>query len=350
MFHSAAEPESVFFSRGRMRARRKYVYVLFILLTLFRAVILHAFYPEYTPGQQCLLAGISMLFMVFIYEVITGINSWLNGRMPFEDNVKRRLVTQTVLCLAVTFSMHTLMILAFRDWLPKEFNRLVLAISYFIDFVLVFAINTTIFGAYFFHKWKSNLVKTERLERERANAHYENLKNQLNPHFLFNSLSSLNSLIYENQDLASQFLQQLSRVFRYVLENKDKELVELDTEVKFVSRYVFLLRTRFGDDLDVRFELVPEQLARRVVPVTLQILIENAIKHNIINEENRLTIRVSADDQYLHVENNLHKKTIVETSNKHGLANLRSLYHYLCPLPVRVTETPYTFTVSIPLL
>ncbi|HEX8529080.1 MAG TPA: histidine kinase, partial [Cytophagales bacterium] len=293
---------------------------------------------------------IGLLFMAFIYEVITGINGWLNGRMPFEDNPKKRLGTQILLCIAITFTLHTLLILVFRDFLPKEFNRLMMAVSYFIDFVLVFAVNTTIFAAVFFHKWKSNLVKTERLERERADAHYENLKNQLNPHFLFNSLSSLNSLIYENQDLASQFLQQLSRVFRYVLENKDKELVELDTEVKFVSRYVFLLRTRFGDDLDVRFEVPPDRLMRRVVPVTLQILIENAIKHNIINEENRLTIRVYADDQYLHVENNLHKKTIVETSNKHGLANLRSLYHYLSPLPVRVAETPATFAVSIPLL
>jgi len=333
-----------------MKARRKYVYAFFILLTLFRTIVLRVFYPEYTPLQHCVLAAISFLFMAFIYEVITGVNSWLNGRMPFEDGVKRRLVTQILLCIAVTFSLHTLLILVFGDFLPKEFNSMLLAVSYFIDFVLVFAINTTIFGAYFFHKWKANLLKTERLERERANAHYENLKNQLNPHFLFNSLSSLNSLIYENQDLASQFLQQLSRVFRYVLENKDKELVELDTEVKFVGRYVFLLRTRFGDDLDVRFELLPGQLVRRVVPVTLQILIENAIKHNIINEENRLTIRVSADDEYLHVENNLHKKTIVETSNKHGLANLRSLYHYLSPLPVRVAETPATFTVSIPLL
>ncbi len=350
MFNSAAEPESVFFSRGRMKARRKYVYAFFTVLTLIRTFTLRFFYPEYTVLQQCVIATIGLLFMAFIYEVITGINGWLNGRMPFEDNPKKRLGTQILLCIATTFTLHTLLILVFRDFLPKEFNRLMMAVSYFIDFVLVFAINTTIFAAYFFHKWKSNLVKTERLERERADAHYENLKNQLNPHFLFNSLSSLNSLIYENQDLASQFLQQLSRVFRYVLENKDKELVELDTEVKFVSRYVFLLRTRFGDDLDVRFELPPDRLMRRVVPVTLQILIENAIKHNIINEENRLTIRVFADDQYLHVENNLHKKTIVETSNKHGLANLRSLYHYLSPLPVRVAETPATFSVSIPLL
>jgi hypothetical protein len=82
MFNSAAEAENVFFSRHRMKARRKYVYVLFILLTIFRGIMLHVFYPEYTPRQQCLLAGLSMLFMVFIYEVITGINSWLNGGCP----------------------------------------------------------------------------------------------------------------------------------------------------------------------------------------------------------------------------------------------------------------------------
>lgn len=350
MRNPIAEAENIFFSPGRMKFRRKFIYAFFVVLTLIRNILLRTFYPEYTPLQQCVLAAVSLLFTGFVYEVITAINSWLNNRMPFEHNVKRRLATQIMLCLAITFSMHTLLVLVFGDWLPKEFNSLLLVASYFIDFVLVFAINITIFGAYFFHKWKTNLLKTERLERERANAHYENLKNQLNPHFLFNSLSSLNSLIYENQDLASQFLQQLSRVFRYVLENKDNELVELQTEVKFISRYVFLLRTRFGDDLDVCFALDGQTQARRIVPVTLQILIENAIKHNVINEENRLTISVYADDDYLHVQNTLHKKTIVETSNKLGLTNLRSLYRYLSPLPVRVTENADTFTVSVPLL
>jgi sensor histidine kinase YesM len=337
-------------SLRKIKSKRKFVYGFFLVLTLVRGIMIRIFYPEYTILQQCLIALIALLFMVFMWEVIDGINNWLNLKMPFEQGVKKRLISQLLLCIAITFSLHTVLLIAFRDWLPQDFNRLVLGISYFIDFVLVFAINTAFFGIYFFNKWKLNLLRTERLERDRTNAHYENLKNQLNPHFLFNSLSSLDSLIFENQELASQFLQQLSRVFRYVLDNKDKELVELGTEVKFISRYIFLLRTRFGGALQVYIDLEEQTMSRRIVPVTLQILIENAIKHNIINEENQLTIRVFADDQYLHVRNTLHKKSIVETSNKLGLKNLKSLYCYLSPLPVLVEEEENTFAVSIPLL
>ncbi len=141
MFKLVTEPESVFFSRGRMKRRRKYVYAFFIVLTLIRTFTLRFFYPEYTLLQQCVIATIGLLFMAFIYEVITGINGWLNGRMPFEDNPKKRLGTQILLCIATTFTLHTLLIMVFRDFLPKEFNRLMMAVSYFIDFVLVFAVN-----------------------------------------------------------------------------------------------------------------------------------------------------------------------------------------------------------------
>src|SRR5688572_25541353 len=100
------EPESVFFSRARMKGRRKYVYALFVVLTLVRTVMLRFVYPEYTVMQQCAIATVGLLFMALVYEVITGINSWLNGRMPFEDNPKKRLATQILLCIAITFSLH----------------------------------------------------------------------------------------------------------------------------------------------------------------------------------------------------------------------------------------------------
>jgi LytS/YehU family sensor histidine kinase len=205
-------------------------------------------------------------------------------------------------------------------------------------------------GAHFFQEWKKAIIRNERLQKERALVQFDNLKNQLNPHFLFNSLTSLNSLIFENQQLASDFLQQLSKVFRYVLQNKEKELVSLETEVNFIQNYISLLQTRFYGSLQIQMEIAPKDMLKQIVPVTLQILIENAIKHNIVNEQNPLTIRIFSTEEYLHIRNNLQKKSIIETSNKMGLENMKTLYGFLSQKQVEITEEADFFEVKIPLL
>ena len=187
-------------------------------------------------------------------------------------------------------------------------------------------------------------------DKEKALVQYDNLKNQLNPHFLFNALSSLNSLIFENPQLASDFLQQLSKVYRYVLEHKDRNSVTLQTEVRFVSHYVKLLETRFGDGLKVVFNIAEEANEKMVVPVTLQILLENAVKHNTTSAANPLLITIRASAECLEVENTLQRKNAIEVSNKMGLANLRNLYQYVSDKQLQVTETDNLFTVKIPLL
>lgn len=217
--------------------------------------------------------------------------------------------------------------------------------------------NTAYFGFYFFEKWKKTLTEKETwekekalLQKERLNAQYENLKNQLNPHFLFNSLTSLNSLIHEDQRLASQFLQQLSRVFRYVLENRDNELVTLETELNFINRYVFLLKTRFDDYFSVHFNIPDQSQSRHIVPLTLQILIENVVKHNSISEETPLRIDIYAEDDCLVVTNNRNPRILVATSNRLGLENMKSLYNYLSGDEIEIIETDREFTVKVPLL
>ena len=179
---------------------------------------------------------------------------------------------------------------------------------------------------------------------------YDNLKNQLNPHFLFNTLSSLNSLIFENPQLASEFLQQLSKVYRYVLDNKDKNLVTLETEIKFVKHYVQLLKARFEQGMEVDFDMNEAELAKGVAPVTLQILIENAMKHNTTQKSAPLLIGISVKDGLLVVQNNVQKKPVIEGSNGQGLENLKNLYRYLSDRPVTVEEKESMFIVTIPLL
>ncbi|MCU0376561.1 MAG: histidine kinase [Chitinophagaceae bacterium] len=192
--------------------------------------------------------------------------------------------------------------------------------------------------------------KTQLLEKEKAMVMYESLKQQLNPHFLFNSLTSLSGLIETDQKMACAFLDQMSGIYRYILKNSTHETVFLKDEVAFVQLYITLQRTRFGNGLQVNIEVPEEYLGYRIAPVTLQNLMENAIKHNIIDKGSPLVIDVFIEDEYLIVKNNLQKKTVVETSNKTGLAQFVSLYRYLSDNPVAIEEDAHFFRVKVPLV
>lgn len=193
-------------------------------------------------------------------------------------------------------------------------------------------------------------MQTTQLQHDKTQIQYQNLINHLNPHFLFNSLTSLNSLILTQPKEASVFLKKLSVIYRYILQNKDSELVSLQDELTFTQHYIDLQTTRFGDGLHISQNIHPAYLTRRIVPVTIQNLLENALKHNIIGDENPLQIRIYTDNETLYVENVRQPKDFVETSNKQGLVSLKSLYRYLSQREVKATETATHFVVAVPLL
>ena len=179
---------------------------------------------------------------------------------------------------------------------------------------------------------------------------YHNLKNQVNPHFLFNSLSSLQSLVKSNPDLASQYISHLSKVYRYVLQHKEREVVSLETELRFIEHYISLLNIRYGDALRIHINLSDAARDRDIVMITLQMLIDNAIKHNEVHPQAPLTIAVFDEENYLVVQNNLQKKGATNDSNQQGLDQLRTLYSFLSENPVQVEQTAHQFTIKIPLL
>ncbi len=192
--------------------------------------------------------------------------------------------------------------------------------------------------------------KTQSLEKEKALVMFEGLKQQLNPHFLFNSLTSLSGLIQSDQKMAGNFLEQMSKIYRYILKNGESTTVFLSAEIKFVTNYVQLQQTRFKRGLQVYINVEEDYDYRKIVPVTLQNLIENAIKHNIVDVDTPLIIDIFCEEEYLIVKNTLQKKTFVETSNKQGLANMQSLYKYLTEKPIVIQETDHHFIIKIPLL
>jgi len=192
--------------------------------------------------------------------------------------------------------------------------------------------------------------KAQALAKEKALVQYENLTQQLNPHFLFNSLASLGSLIRFDPKTASEFLEALSKMYRYILQSRDRETVSLHEEAAFAEHFLKLQKTRFDEALQVKFDLDPELRERKIVPVTLQNLLENALKHNTFDNDDPLVIDVFTENNYLVVRNNLQRRPVVETSNKQGLSRLQSLYQYLSDAPMLVEETEGFFTVRIPLL
>jgi ligand-binding sensor domain-containing protein len=213
----------------------------------------------------------------------------------------------------------------------------------------------SVFRIYRFRMQKQQQIlrlesRAKELEKEKTIVQYESLKQQLNPHFLFNSLTSLRSLIKSDTKTATNFLDGLSKVYRYVLKSREQELTTLRDELGFVETFIALQQTRFGEGLRVVIQVDEAAMNRLLVPVTLQNLVENALKHNTADVESPLRIRIWIEDECVVVSNNLQRYRLVETSNRLGLIQLRNLYAFYTSRPVTISEENGAFTVKIPLL
>lgn len=189
------------------------------------------------------------------------------------------------------------------------------------------------------------------LKEENIRSQFEALKNQINPHFLFNNLNILSSLIFIDQEAAGKYIRQLSRVYRYVLDMKNSELVLLDDELRFLDSYTFLLKMRYGDNLVITYDIPDEMKVKKIAPVVMQMLFENAIKHNVVSNKKPLHISItSKDHSYLSVKNNLQPKSSVQISSRIGLDNIKRRYRFLTSRKVIIKKTLKSFEVKIPLL
>jgi hypothetical protein len=193
-------------------------------------------------------------------------------------------------------------------------------------------------------------TKAESLEKEKTLVQYESLKQHLNPHFLFNSLTSLRSLIKTDSKTAASFLDGMSKVYRYVLKSGEQELVRLQDELEFVKTFTELQKIRFKEGLEVNINVDESYFNKYIAPVTLQNLVENAIKHNTADKDSPLVIEIFTEEGFVVVRNNLQRYRIVETSNKKGLASLQTLYRYYSDKQMEIKEDDKFFTIKIPLL
>lgn len=186
-------------------------------------------------------------------------------------------------------------------------------------------------------------------ELEILNAKYDSLKSQINPHFLFNSLNVLTELIYKNQDEAANFVKELSVIYRYILKYMHQELVTVSTEIGFMKSFSYLLKIRYNDSLNIHIDFGNKE-DFFIPPLTLQLLVENCIKHNVATVNSPLNVTIRREDLYLVVSNNLQVKNVLPDSSKIGLKSIQGRYKYLSDKPVYIISDDKNFTVKLPLL
>lgn len=220
--------------------------------------------------------------------------------------------------------------------------------SYFA-ILISFVVSLIFVAVAFFQNWKNSLLEAERFKSEMLMYKYEALQNQINPHFLFNSFNVLSDLVYEDQKKAVGFIRQLSQLFRYVLDSRDRELVSIREELEFVEAYTYLLHTRFEEKLSIHLDFKAND-KEMIVPMTLQLLIENCVKHNEISASQPLRVAITRNGAYLKVENNLQQKPSGGDSKNTGLSNIRQQFKYFTDNEILVRKTDNTFVVEVPVL
>jgi LytS/YehU family sensor histidine kinase len=203
---------------------------------------------------------------------------------------------------------------------------------------------------FMYFEWQEVLKRERKLREENLIFQYETLKNQVNPHFLFNSLNTLSSLIHEKPDVAEAFISKLSSIYRYVLENKDAGLIDLPGELSFASDYFYLQKIRDEEKISLEIN-IPEDKKYRILPISIQILIENALKHNTATREKPLNIMIEkGPNDMIIVRHNLQKKLNIGYSPKTGLKNLEARISLATKKEMQVIETESEFIVKIPLI
>lgn len=325
-----------------------------VIVGLGIATLIHQLVPtsldDHNPLHDYVL---SLLITFLIWEGNLIIDHRLNQKLPWLKRPALRLLVQFV--VALVYSSLALLIPMklyniFVCVIPPDREVFLNKISLILGLIVSVIILTIEVSTQFFRNWRASLLEVERYKTESVKAQLQSLKNQVNPHFLFNNLSVLTSLVYKDQDKAADFINQLSKVYRYLLDSQDKELVKLETELEFIRSYIFLLQIRFDKNLIFETLVPTAALALYLPPLALQYMVENVIKHNEVSDEHPLKIELHLEGDKLVIKNNLQRRSHVEATSGTGLRNIRKRYTYFTEKLVEVLETPEYFIVKLPLL
>lgn len=300
-----------------------------------------------------LVFSIGIVFAAFMIN--RRLRNIIEKKHKWSDNPVRRLLVQSLVFIVVSGLLITIFRVIIAYIKLQLFANIFISAQWLaIDFCIlavVIEVNVLLeFGQYLLGKWNSARIEMADFQKEKAQFSLELLRTQINPHFLFNNLNTLSSLIYVDQDKASAFLRRLSGVYRSILEYRNKETITLEEELLLFNGYKELLEIRFEHMLQFRLNIDPGLYTKKIIPLTLQMLVENAIKHNVLSQNKPLTLTIESQAGYVCVENNFQPKEVLEYSSGLGLKMIENRFAYLTPLPVEINNTGEMFLVKIPLI
>ncbi len=305
--------------------------------------------------------SINTISYIVLYSLCVGIpymiclrliDNTLERQIPWLERPFTRFIISVIVKVLVIFTIifianYLLIFLIkgqdIREFYSQTFKGFIYASIFISSGIIIQS------SLHFFRSWRESALNEEILKREKLAAEYEALKNQVNPHFLFNSLSSLTTLVYKDQEKAVTFIRELANVFRYALEQRDNEVIDLSTERKHLKSIAYLYQIRHEDALQLEINL-PDATDKFIIPMALQMLLENAVKHNSFTPDSPLLVEIWADDEYITVKNNINLKIEVTSSNKLGLLNIQSRYNYLTGKEVIIKKDDNHFVVKLPIL
>lgn len=317
----------------------------------------------FCPSCFLSLEGLASLGTDFIYSFLFSttlsyggftIEAYFDKKISWIDNpIKRLLLTASTYLFysfVISFILITIFVGIFNGVALSKINWLNVVEHTFLPVSIAFVITTVFTARSWLYEWRNAAIETEKLRTEKLAGQYQSLKDQLNPHFLFNSLNVLSGLVYENADKSAAFIQQLSKIYRYVLDIQQEELVSLHKEMRFAESYLSLQKIRFEDSLN--FEIAIQSDANFYLPpLSLQLLLENAVKHNMASLEHPLQINITQEGKWLKIQNSYQpKNSSIEENSGIGLENIRKRYALLSDMTPLITQTEDTFIVALPLL
>ena len=342
--------------KRKIDIRRKMPYVYSLLGILAASILSAIFFSEGRALKDLNILVLGTLWSLVVWGTQSFGNAYIISKLDKKWSWLKMPVTRLIIGFLslVSYSFLAIIIVnlsfywiifsefpqPFIDWATYN-GKIAVSISLIISTILT--------SAGFFRSWRKAAIKEEQLKVEILDYKYKTLLNQVNPHFLFNSLNVLTSLVYDDQDLAVKFIHQLSKIYRYTLENRDRDLVSLKEERSFIDSYIFLLKIRFEEALEVTVDF-PEDENLFLLPMALQIIIENAIKHNKVSLQEALKINVKLEGDYIYVSNNLQLAKNKELSTGFGLENIRKRLSFLSDKKLDTSIEGGNFVAKIPVL
>lgn len=335
-----------------VKKRNRFIYMF--IAGIFISMLLHAIvpFPEHDHSRIYDFL-ISIFITIIVWEGNLQIDIRMNEKYPWVAAPLKRLLLHLLVSLVFSVLGIYLPMFFYNKYIcnvPAVNKGALMTMSVVVGVLITIIILTIEISTQFFNNWKNSLLEVEKYKTESAQAQLENLKSQINPHFLFNNMSVLSSLVYKDQDKAVDFINQLSKVYRYLLDNKGNELVSLQTELAFIKSYTYLLQIRFDTNIEFDFQIPSHAQQLLIPPMALQMLIENAIKHNEVSSEQPLKVSIIADTQFVTVSNNLQLRSNTEPGSKTGLRNIRERYKFYTTAQVEVIENGNEYSVKLPLL